>query len=125
MGGFEMLSSQTLNRSKHSYSFCYKPAFYIEHRVLLLNLAEIKQHESEISELYNQIVRKQIVRLGVLNGLYFMEMKRQLKDKYKINFPDQVFKELLDTISNQSLQAMAIRVRQFFGEEKEMGLKMN
>ena len=49
-----------------------------------LELAEIKQYESEISNLYNQIVRKQIVRLGVLNGLYFMEMKRQLKDKYKI-----------------------------------------
>ena len=38
-----------------------------------------------------------------------------LKDKYQLNFPDKVFEELLDTIKNQSLQAMAIRVRQFFG----------
>lgn len=49
-----------------------------------LDLDEIKHYETEITELYHQIVRKQIVRLGVLNGLYFLEMKRQLKDKYKI-----------------------------------------
>jgi hypothetical protein len=48
-----------------------------------------------------------------------------LKDRYKLNFPETVFKELIDSVKTQGLQDMSTRAQRFFGEEKEMGLKIN
>jgi len=52
--------------------------------VRILSLEEIETYTPLLYNLYAEIVQKQIVRLGVLNGTYFLEMKRQLKDKYEV-----------------------------------------
>lgn len=49
-----------------------------------LNLAEIEQNKLKINELYLSIVRKQNIALGILNESYFIEMKRQLNEQFKI-----------------------------------------
>lgn len=49
-----------------------------------LSLNEIQNQTERIYQLYNEIVKKQIVRLGVLNGSYFVEMKQLFGDKFEV-----------------------------------------
>lgn len=48
-----------------------------------------------------------------------------LKDKYKIDFPESAYEQLLETIKDKNLHLMALRTREFLGNEKEMGIKIN
>lgn len=52
--------------------------------IRVLTLSEIKQYQEKMGELYQQIVKKQTVRLGVLNGAYFANLKQYLQENYEI-----------------------------------------
>lgn len=49
-----------------------------------LDANEIQEHKSKINELYLSIVNKQNIALGILNENYFIEMKKLLKEDFKV-----------------------------------------
>lgn len=54
-----------------------------------INITEFGEHDIEryagkMHDLYMQVVSKQMVSMGVLTPAFFMEMKKSLKDKFKV-----------------------------------------
>lgn len=49
-----------------------------------LNMAELQQYSQDIFKLYQQVTRKQIVSMGMLNEHFFIELKKALKDEYRV-----------------------------------------
>ena len=49
-----------------------------------LTLQEIESRKEELEALYKNIVRQQVVRLGILNGSYFVQMKQKLQENFNI-----------------------------------------
>lgn len=49
-----------------------------------LNLEEMSIHKNRLEELYKNIVQQQVVRLGILNSEYFIEMKKSLGDRFQV-----------------------------------------
>jgi len=49
-----------------------------------LSLEEITHYQNEIENLYLQVAHNQTVRLGILNQLYFINMKKNLKDSFEL-----------------------------------------
>jgi len=50
----------------------------------ILSLDEIIHYQSEIEALYLQVAHNQTVRLGILNKLYFVTMKKNLKESFEL-----------------------------------------
>jgi hypothetical protein len=49
-----------------------------------LSLTEIEENKARLDELYRNIVRQQVVRLGILNVDYFIKMKESLEDHFQV-----------------------------------------
>ncbi|MCC7029377.1 MAG: GNAT family N-acetyltransferase [Chitinophagaceae bacterium] len=49
-----------------------------------LNKAELQHYSQDIYRLYQQVTRKQIVSMGMLNEHFFIELKKALKDHYRV-----------------------------------------
>jgi hypothetical protein len=49
-----------------------------------LNMAELQQYSRDIFKLYQQVTRRQIVSMGMLNEHFFIELKKALKDEYRV-----------------------------------------
>jgi hypothetical protein len=49
-----------------------------------LSLALVEKHQQELEELYQQVVDRSSVKMGVLNKGYFLKMARNLGDNFKI-----------------------------------------
>ena len=49
-----------------------------------LTETELYNWQPELERLYKNIVAEQVVRLGILNGAYFYEMKQYLKDRFEV-----------------------------------------
>ena len=90
---------------------------------LNINPLEVKEISSDASSIlkmaYQPAKKLDIFKDDLIASLSF------LKDRYKIDFPEKDFNKMLESLRGMSLHAMANRARLFFGEEKELGLKIN
>lgn len=71
---------------KHKYVQRFKKITGTFNQVSIqaLELNDVEQYQEEIHALYMQVVRRQMVSMGILNPSFFVELKRSLGDTYKM-----------------------------------------
>jgi hypothetical protein len=53
-------------------------------KIKLLDVGEIIQHKAAIEKLYLNVVNKQTIKLGMVNGNYFAELKKDLQHNFEL-----------------------------------------
>jgi len=74
------------NELKHKYvQRCKKiRKSFKDVQIRELSLEDVEKYSIEMEQLYLQVTQKQLVSMGILNPIFFVEMKKVLQENYKV-----------------------------------------